>query len=127
MEMNMTIDLMETLPLSSSISTRSLSFIAIAFSRSYPGVPSFAYRQATECCWGPSAFFFRASSLSLIALVLRRLLVLFRGASSPGIFHGNLQILAFSEVFSSRTHSDVNVILGTWSMKEKGGLLLQRR
>ncbi len=58
-------------------------------------------------------------------------------ASFTGLFLGDLEfghvywgpanVSILSEVFSARTHSEMTVILGTWSMKEKGDLLQQRR
>ena len=90
-------------------------------------ISSFAYWQTIKCCWDSNAFFCRAFSLFLNALVLRRLRIYFEKASSSNIFHENLQILTFSEVFSSRTHSNVNIVLKTWSIKEKSNLLLQQK
>ncbi len=72
----------------------------------------------SKCVLLPSffAFPYYSCTASLAGLSLRDL--------EFGYFHwGPANISILSEVFSTRTHSEMTIILGIWSMREKGDLL----
>ena len=76
----------------------------------------------SKCVLHPSFFTFPYCSCAA------SLAGLFLGDLEFGHFHwGPANVSILSEVFGARTHSEMTVILGTWSMREKGDLLQQRR